>query len=815
MSANTIKKTDLHISVGASRFETAWKNKTVSWDRLAAKLHQSQMTGETHAEYMAMTRAKQDNIKDIGGFVGGWLKDGKRGSQTVMDRSLLTLDADYISTGAEAFAVAVEAALEFNDVIIYSTHKHTPEKPRLRLVACLDRPVSPDEYEAIARKIAERIGMGYFDPTTFQASRLMFWPSHSSDVEPFFKQLKGCPLPADEVLAEYPDWHDVSFWPTSDGEEIARKRAEKQADPLEKKGVVGTFCRAYDIPAAIDTFLTDVYTPGTNGRYTYAAGSTHNGLVIYGDGKWAYSNHATDPASMQLCNSFDLVRIHKFGDLDKESDKTGAAAPSFKAMCEFAAKQDGYKVEFFAEKQEDAKEDFSATTGSDDDWKTSLVFTLQGALAKLMENIVIILENDPTLKDTVGFNELNGIITVRRSLPWGAPAPRSWTDADDAQLIAYIEKNYGSMPKQYICDTVVKIADDHRFNPIKEYLEGLTWDGTPRVDTLLIDYLGAEDTPYNRAVTRNTLTAAIRRIYEPGVKFDYMLVLVGKTGIGKSTLWGKLGGQWFSDSLAMDDMRDKTAAEKLQGFWILEIGEMQGARRADVNNVKSFLSRQSDNYRAAYGRYVAEHPRSCIIVGTTNEMDGFLKDLTGNRRFWPVKCYRNHARSVWSMTDYEIGQIWAEAVEINKKHEPLNLSEELEEIAAKEQRDMLESDDRAGVVQEYLETPVPEDWYDWAVDKRIEYFQTDESMRERGTMTREKVCAMEIWLECFGGRRGGYDNYRDGRTIGSIMAKMDGWIKSNNMVGIKGYGRSRGWIKEVIPEVIPKDMVSGDEVIPF
>lgn len=798
MSASSIKKTEgsLHIAVGSSRYEKNWKNGSASWDQLAEKLKTSQATGETHAEYMAKDKASQDRIKDIGGFVGGWLKDGRRSAQTVLDRTVLTLDADSIKDG-KAFIAAVEGLYGLNNAVIYSTHKHTPERPRLRLIMELSRPVKPEEYEAIARKVADRIGMEYFDPTSFRPSQLMYWPSHPKDVKPYYMQYFGDPLDADAILADYPDWTDVSFWPIGQSEEEIRRRSQKkQSDPLEKGGVVGVFCRAYSIPDAIATFLSDVYEPGTGGRYTYIKGSSHNGLVVYEDGRFAYSNHSTDPACGQLCNSFDLVRIHKFGALDENSEPTGAFSASYKAMCDFAVEQDEYKKEYFAEKQKAAADEFAEpveAAETADSWKTKLSLNKNGQMNRLMENLSLIMENDPGLKGTVGYNELNGVITVRKPLPWNNDVQRTWSDADDVQLFSYIEKRYGQMPKQLVCDSVVKAADDHKFNPIKTYLKQFTWDGVPRVDTLLIDYLGAEDTPYTRAVTRNTLTAAVRRIYEPGVKFDYMPVLVGKTGIGKSTLWSKLGGDWFSDSLALDDMRDKTAAEKLQGFWILEIGEMQGARRADVNNVKSFLSRQSDNYRAAYGRYVIEHPRSCIIVGTTNELDGFLKDLTGNRRFWPVECFGDHAASVWDLTDDIVGQIWAEAVEINKQHAPLNLPEEIEKVAAEKQREMLESDDRMGMVQDYLETLLPAGWYDWPLDLRVDYFQQHDETMEEGIMKRERVCAMEIWMECLGGRKNSYDSYRDGRTIGAIMAKMPGWAREDNSRYIKGYGTVKCW----------------------
>lgn len=191
---------------------------------------------------------------------------------------------------------------------------------------------------------------------------------------------------------------------------------------------------------------------------------------------------------------------------------------------------------------------------------------------------------------------------IKGDVPWKHPS-KYWRDADDAQLVSYIDTNYGTFSQRNYQIAVTKVADDYSYHPIREYLKRLpTWDVIPRVDTLLIDYLGADNNDYVKAVTRKTLCAAVCRVLNPGCKFDSMLVLNGPQGIGKSTLIAKLAGEWFSDSLSLNDTKDKTAAEKLQGYWILEIGELAGLRKAEVETLRSFLSRQNDIYRASFGR---------------------------------------------------------------------------------------------------------------------------------------------------------------------------------------------------------------------
>jgi P4 family phage/plasmid primase-like protien len=327
-------------ATGKSRKETQWKNKNILWSALVEKLSHTIRTPETYAEYMKLSKTDRDNIKDVGGFVGGSLKNGRRKAENVANRTLLTLDLDYVVGDVWS---SIEILWDFG-CLMYSTHTHAPDNQRLRIVIPLSRPVLPDEYQAIARMIASDLGMDMFDDTTYEPSRLMYSPSTSCDGEYIFKFQDEAWLNPDDVLSRYTfGWQDVSYWPES-----SRARAKitsaikKQEDPLLKENIVGDFCRTYSISEAIAEFLGDVYTPGTDEtRYTFTGGSTSGGVVIYED-KFSFSHHGTDPTSGLTVNAFDLVRIHKFGELDELAEEVGPKEhkKSYLAMAEFAVKDE-------------------------------------------------------------------------------------------------------------------------------------------------------------------------------------------------------------------------------------------------------------------------------------------------------------------------------------------------------------------------------------------------------------------------------------------------------------------------------------------
>jgi predicted P-loop ATPase len=291
----------------------------------------------------------------------------------------------------------------------------------------------------------------------------------------------------------------------------------------------------------------------------------------------------------------------------------------------------------------------------------------------------------------------------------------------------------------------------------------------------------------------------VARVFEPGKKFDSILVLNGPQGAGKSTLFSLLGKEWYSDSLSIADMKDKTAAEKLQGYWILELGELAGIRKVDVETVKSFITRTDDKFRQSYGVNVESHPRTNIIVGSTNTESGFLRDITGNRRFWPVHITGKGKHNAWELK--EIDQVWAEAIQRYREGEELFLKGDVAVEAYKAQQESMEADDREGIIIEYLEKLLPENWAKMDLYQRRSFLNGSEfdDIGAVGNEERDKVCIMEIWCECFGKER---QNLRrtDSYEIEGILNRIGGWKKMDSNKSGKTYyplyGPQRTFLKK-------------------
>jgi putative DNA primase/helicase len=814
------------IASAASSHASRWKNTPTSWEVVAASLSQTVRTDETVKQYFAYTKDKQDKIKDVGGFVGGTLLGGTGVVQTrtgpqqvdyaypygwrrkgyVQDRQLVALDVDFGDFGAW---------FDFKELgfagLMYTTHKHTPQSPRFRIVFPLDRPVGPDEYEAIARKVASWIDIEIFDDTTYQPTRLMYYPSTAKDGE-FCYDVQDAPvLSADTVLATYgTTWNDWAAWPTSSREQSRRKPEDEAEDPTEKQGIIGAFCRAYPIEEAIGEFLEDIYEPcpalGPN-RYSYCSGTTSGGLIIYGT-QFAYSHHNTDPAGQRLCNAFDLVRLHKFGALDVDVADDITKAPSYKAMCHFASELGEVKKAVIQMRREntdgseyDELERKATTVAYNDDWIALLETEGKSATIKsTINNIVLVLRHDANMIDRFAYNEFEKREIVVQPLPWdkkGTQYPRPVEDSDDAQLRLYLERVYNISAVGKTLDALTVVLQENSVHPLKEYLDAMEWDGIDRVDSFFIDLFGADDTEYTRAVTRKWLCAAVARVYWPGIKFDYLITLVGDEGTGKSSVLDKIGGVWYNGNLPQ--VGTTAALEAIQGSWIIEVGELEGMNRADASTVKHFISTRIDQFRVAYGKRKAVFPRTCVFAGTTNEA-AFLKSITGNRKFWVLNFLGKQGAYWWHdyLTDMVIAQVWAEARHLLGLGEKLFLPKHLEDEARGIQNAHLETDDRAGIVADYLDRLLPVGWEKLdPVGRRM--WLTDYGNMDKGTVVREFVSVMEVWAECLG-RPPEDITRRDSQDLGRVLRSFMDWhAVEGNPVRIPYYGQQRLYQRLVTP----------------
>lgn len=800
----------LTISIGKSRRETRWRIVNTTWDALAERLTDTTRTRETMAEYAAASPDRRAEIKDIGGFVGGAVEGGRRVRGSVLKRSLLTLDLD--NPPAELDFHTPTDILGCN-AVLYSTHSHTEDAPRLRLVAPLSREVSPDEYEALARKVAETIGIDFFDDTTYQCERLMYWPSTPTDgdfISTIITHQEA--LDVDKWLGRYHDWRDISQWPVSSRQaDIVRHDLRKQQDPHDKPGIVGAFCRTFSIAEAIAEFLPEVYTATDDpNRYTYARGTSALGLVIYED-KFAYSHHATDPVGGKLCNAFDLVRGHRFGHLDEKAkpDTPANKLPSYGAMAELANATPSVAVRQREEAEEREAlmlEDFTADTdrpkkkktraAQEDEWLSLLKRNKEGNCHPTYENIDTILLRDPRLRGLFCYDQFHTAVMLTRPFETHDTLDR-YTDTDVSNVKSYLERAYGMKNGggEKVRERIEATARVHQFHPVRDYLDSLEWDGIPRLDTLFIDYNGAEDNELTRCVTRITLTAAVARIYEPGCKFDYVLTLQGQEATGKSTIIRRLGlDKWNKEGLASMGA-DRSAAEQLPGSWLIEVSELAAMRRNEVEEVKAFVSTCVDTYRPAYGRSVESYPRQCIFIATTNETD-FLKGTTGNRRFWIVQCLRreNPDRTPDNLDRQTVGQIWAEAIAAYRAVERddngaplLKLPRHLEAEMRIRQESFSEfaDDERRGMIEDYLDAWVDED--EMASD-----FRGDTA--PLGHHRRDRVCIRQILTQLFHMNPESPQGKYERKIIKKLVEGIEGW-EERGRIRIRGFGVVRGYVR--------------------
>jgi predicted P-loop ATPase len=858
---------EMCIATGPTVQDNKVTNEAIDWPAFCARLAEPVVTNETIKKYLSADRKTQDRIKDVGYYVFGRFK-GRRKKENLEFRDAITLDLDHLKPGWRSGLTGAFKGLTY---AIHSTHKHTPEAPRLRQVFPLTRRVTSEEYEPIARKLAQRFDINIYDKTTFQYNRVMHWPSHSRDAEYIHESFGGAWVDPDEILALYDDWTDVDEWPAHDGVHVSHQVQDLAPDPRTKHGWVGAFCRAFSISEAMDKFIPDAYEAGTKGRYSYTGGTTSNGAVTYENDLFLYSHHETDPCSGRLVNAFDMVRLHLYGELDGRTrdDTPIYKKPSYSALVTMLQADPEISRAVAAERAKMLRDEFDAfdlsgeepeypmipaslsdllgddeppkqgvddllgldddndspkvTTGYDpevdglpdaitvasaeiidpqtpEDWEAQLAVERSGLFCNTLSNVALILAYDDEWGHNVRFNEFGRFHAMTKPLAHrskrefaseGARVNGSvFSDRDVPQVKLMLEKKYGmvKIPTEMVFGAVELVGTKNRFHPVLSYFSSLpAWDGKPRMESLLIDYLGAADNEYTRAVTRKVLCAAINRVKNPGSKWDYLLILEGLQGVRKGMFLSTLSKNpsWFAEGLGRD--LGEKAVENMMAKWICELPEGEGLinRRSD-DELKAFLSRSVDRMRPKYGRVALDFPRQCIFVMTTNRYQ-YLTDDTGHRRFWPVRCdMKRVGRATVDIAKLsrEVDQIWAEALVYWAKGEQLWLDPHLEAMAQAEQS-MREMDDGlSGRIDTWLNEAVAPGQDGGEFDAPSGVYAV-----------RNYTCVRQIWSECFGETETKLTRLWSNQ-IHEAMNRLSGWeYRPDIRKDFEGYGRQRCFVR--------------------
>ena len=647
------------VYITTSRKAKVYQAAPQSLQELFKRLEVSQPIPYAIRDYKKLPKAQQDDLKDVGGYVLGELDGGRRRAGMVLSRSGAVLDADNIpSGGTDDFILRVKALGVC--ACVYSTAKHCPEKPRLRVVIPFAEDILAEQYQPTARLLCKLIqpDMSWFDPTTAQAERMMYYPAHCQDVDPVYEAIDGPLLDAPTLLAQHlPDWQDPTAWPQfpSDQKRLDQAlRKAQQQDPTGKKGVVGAFCRAYDVPAAMDKYLPGVYTEtATGGRCTFTGGSTWGGAVLYDGGKFLYSYHATDPAGGKLVNAFDLVRLHKFGALDDDAEGApkGNTLPSFRAMAELAQQDPAVKDELAREALDSAKVDFQDEAAALElAHYTKDQFDLDALRAALK---------------TIGTQVRRNLITGKLEI---VNMPAAYSEESAANILPVLLWDL-MKPFQIkgasitaIQKGLAALADENRYNPVLDMLQGTTWDGESRFPVLL-GILGIDSGGFYALLVRKWLiqcVALVHNTYRHQEAAEGVLVLQGPQGIGKTTFFRRLAikSEWMAEGVTLD-MKNKDDIIMATSVWITELGELESTLKKEQSNLKAFITKKVDRIRAPYAAESEDRPRRTSFGATVNQAQ-FLRDETGDRRFFVVPLSRVDADKLWNLPDEWFIQLWAE-----------------------------------------------------------------------------------------------------------------------------------------------------------
>ncbi len=796
-------------------------------------------TKETVLEYQKGNKQLRDNAKDVGAFLMGNTTENRRDRLAIELRNMITLDLDYCPENIMTILQEKANTILNFRFFVYSTHSHTSKKPRLRLIAPLLYDIKPEEYEAAASRLCSKIGIEFFDATTIQSNRIMYFPSTSIDGDYIcesFNDDKG-DLDAQILLDEYYDYHNIDEWQRPhyfDGRSSGKINRGTIPDSTKTKWrMVNSFNTEYTITDAIDTFLSDIYkkeNSKNNNRYTFIGGESRNGLHILNP-QYAYSHHATDPAQGRLLNAFDIVRIHKFGkqDLHKTDneiyDDYGNTS-SFKAMCDFIKTMPNVMKHDPKIKEQETqlielmeKFDVDTTDNENIEWHNLFIRdNKSNALIRHPYNIGIIIANDPLLKDLFFYDTIKQQICFLRAPFWDTDIKKGdgLRDLDMQHIAQYIaQPPYFQSGKDAMENAVMVEAYKKKINYPKHFLSTLPeWDGVERVETVFIDLFDVGDCSFIREATKKWFTALVARIMEPGCKFDYTVSLIGAVGIGKS-MFGKslIAIDWDGDMANIEkanyffsdkeiDLRnERDTIDALRGVCILEIAEFDKYfTKYDKATLKSFMTKTKDRFIERYGKRSIDVPRSFIMLATTNEQRP-IKNVEDERRFMPF--YSNlpkHKALIFDQTKWnkEIrDQVLAEALHYYftgySFSAPFNPKQQREWDMLLDRASL--ENDYFGIVEEYVNNKFPVQFFD------LEFHQQKSWWREKTDggyhrSLRDEFSIKEIYCIALDKRLGDNPDFYERKDIEQAL----------NRLGFERQGNSRKTFGDLGRQIYYKKM---------
>lgn len=574
----------------------------------------------------------------------------------------------------------------------------------------------------------------------------------------------------------------------------------------ERKDMEGTFCRAYSCRAAIEKFLADLflfdaatglYVASYNPKLTFEIDDVQQIVWISG---------VNFP-----CNAFNIVRTYRFGELDK-SVKEGTSTkrlPSYRAMLQLCNEDTTVRLTLIKEK-------CRSVNVKSDEWEAALSLNEKNEIERTGQNIKLILLNDAQLKK-VRFDRFTKQ-DITECPDFCNERDNRIDDESIGKIAIYIENVYGlQLSQPRILEMLKTTSKERGFNPVHEFIQSTAWDNVERIDTVVIRYLGAEDTRLTRMQTRKWMVGAVARAFSPGCKFDHILTFTGPQGVGKSTFLNIIAGNWFSDSFSFAH-DDKSKIEDITGAWIVEISELNGMKRAhDAEAAKAFLSRVRDDVRPAYARKSESIPRSNVFAATTNETE-FLQSCNGNRRWWiiPIKG-TGEVREWIDKLKAEVPQLWAEAYHYYTAGETLFLPAELESEANRRQAEYTTAagDELLEEIEAFLNRPVPKAYFSWTLGKRAQWQKwavdpssfIDDEYRQIGTKPLTIVSPKMIKCEMPNDAIRTSFRYSS-QYINSLMEHIPGWVRSEkekvpgmhrDYCGADGRVK-RPWVRTEIPK---------------